>query len=69
MLKYSGFILANTNTLGPSFFVRCHSMSENSGVGLHGNNYSCMPVIVTMAQKSGPDVEKSDFECLAFFVL
>jgi hypothetical protein len=44
-------------------------MSENSGVGLHGNNYACMPVIVTMAPKSGPDVEKSDFECLAFFVL
>jgi hypothetical protein len=39
---------------------------ENSGVGLHGNNYSFMPIIVTMAQKRGPDEEKSDCECLAF---
>jgi len=44
-------------------------MSENSGVGLHGNNYSFMPIILTMAQKRGPDEEKSDFECLAFLVL
>ena len=57
MLKYSGFILVNTNTLAPSFFVGCHRMSENSGVGLHGNNYSFMPISVTMAQKMGPDEE------------
>ena len=30
---------------------------ENSGVGLHGNNYSFMPISVTMAQKMGPDEE------------
>jgi hypothetical protein len=35
MLEYSGFILVNRNNLGPSFFVRRHMMSENSGVGLH----------------------------------
>ena len=69
ILEYSGFILVNRNTLGPSFFVRFHRMSENSGVGLHCNNYSCMPIIVTMAQKWGPDDEKSEIECLAFLVL
>ena len=57
MLKYSGFILVNTNTLTPSFFVGCHRMSENSGVVLHGNNYSFLPISVTMAQKMGPDEE------------
>ena len=46
MLEYSGFILVNRNTLGPYFFVRCHRMSENSGVGLHCNNYSFMPIYV-----------------------
>jgi len=30
---------------------------ENSGVGLHGNNYSFMPIILTMAEKRGPDEE------------
>ena len=33
--EYSGFILANRNTLGPTIFVRCHNMSANSGVILH----------------------------------
>ena len=27
MSEYSGFILVNRNTLGPSIFVRCHRMS------------------------------------------
>ena len=35
MPEYSGFILVNRITLGQSIFVRCHRMSENSGVGLH----------------------------------
>ena len=42
MLEYSGFISVNRNTLGPSFFVRCQRMSENSAVELHCNNYSFM---------------------------
>jgi hypothetical protein len=29
------FILVNRNTLGPQIFVKCHRMSDNSGVGLH----------------------------------
>jgi len=33
MSEYSGFILVNRNTLGPSIFVGCHRMSENLGVG------------------------------------
>ena len=35
MSDISGFILVNRNTLWPEFFVRCHRMPENSGVGLH----------------------------------
>jgi hypothetical protein len=31
----SDFILVSRNTMGPSIFVECHRMSENSGVGLH----------------------------------
>jgi len=34
MSEYSGFILANINTLGQYNFVGCHMMSENLGVGL-----------------------------------
>ena len=35
MSGYPGFILVNKNILGPLFFVGCHRMLENSGVGLH----------------------------------
>jgi hypothetical protein len=35
MSEYSGFILVNRNTLGPSIFVGCYRMLENSDVGLH----------------------------------
>jgi hypothetical protein len=35
MSEYSGFILVYRNTFGPSIFVGCHRMLENSGVGLH----------------------------------
>ena len=34
-MLYSGFILVNRNTLGPSIFPGCHRMLQNSGVGLH----------------------------------
>ena len=46
MLEYSGFILVNRNYLGQYYFVRSHRMSENSGVGLHCNNYLFMPIYV-----------------------
>ena len=36
------FILVNRNTLGPLIFVRCHRMSENSGVGLHKFHCTCI---------------------------
>jgi hypothetical protein len=32
MSEYSGFILVNRNTLGPSIFVGCQRISDNSGV-------------------------------------
>jgi hypothetical protein len=30
MSEYSGFILVNRNTFGPSFFVECRSMTEQT---------------------------------------
>jgi len=44
MSEYSGFILVNRNTLGPSIFVGYHRMSENSGVGLH--KLHCISILV-----------------------
>ena len=40
MSEYSGFISVNRDTLGLLIFVRCHRMSENSGVGLHKSHYT-----------------------------
>jgi hypothetical protein len=41
MSEYSGFILVNRNTLGPSIFVGCHRRLENSGVRLHKFHCTC----------------------------
>jgi hypothetical protein len=40
MWEYSGFISVNRNTFGPSFFVECRRMTENSGIGFHKFHYN-----------------------------
>ena len=49
MSEYSGFILANRNTLGQYIFVGCHMMSEDLGVGLL--KLHCICIIQNITQK------------------
>ena len=44
MFEYSCFALVNGNTLGPSFSVGCHRMSENTDVGLH--KFQCTKAVI-----------------------
>ena len=52
MSEYSGFILANRNTLGPYNFVGCHRMSESQVSDCTSSTVS-LYFTISVNQKSG----------------